>query len=130
MRHARRTAWQGKGALGVLLAGSLSLGSLGCHQHHYYYTTPSACPPGTTILPSAVAVGPVCDVSSGVVAGDAPIVASSPRSTVVHDGRKSRVVVSEPARSRSRFSWRSSDPESIPAITQVEGAIEDSSVHQ
>jgi hypothetical protein len=38
------------------------------------------------------------------------------------------VVVSEPSDSgRSRFSWRISDPDP-PAMTQVEGGIEDSAV--
>ena len=47
---------------------------------------------------------------------------SSARSTTVSDGRKSRVVVSEPSSSRSSsFGWRPSDPEASPAITQVDG---------
>jgi hypothetical protein len=39
------------------------------------------------------------------------------------------VVVSEPSESsKPRFGWRMSDPEAPPAMTQVEGGIEDSSV--
>jgi hypothetical protein len=39
------------------------------------------------------------------------------------------VVVSEPSGNPlSRFGWRASDPDSTPAITQVEGGLQDSSV--
>jgi hypothetical protein len=66
---------------------------------------------------------PLCDVSpSGTTTSQ-----GSPRSTVVSDGRKSRVVVSEPSTTFPRFGWRASDPEP-PAMTEVSGALEDSSV--
>jgi hypothetical protein len=76
-------------------------------------------------MPSAVAAGPICEVpADGSTAG-----ANSSRSTIISDGRKSRVVVSEPAGSRSSpFRWRPSDPETPPAITEVRGAYEDSTV--
>lgn len=112
-----------------MLAGGLSFCSWGCHQHYYYYGTPAGaaqgCPPGTTILPSAVTTGPVCEVpADGTV-----VSANSSRSTTVNNGRRSRVVVSTPSRSSSsRFGWRASDPDAAPTITQVEGAYSDSSV--
>jgi hypothetical protein len=77
-------------------------------------------------MPSTVTTGPLCDVF-----GDGTTTSSSAnamRSTTVSDGRKSRVVVSEPAESKPRFGWRTSDPDAPPAMTQVEGALEDSSV--
>jgi hypothetical protein len=67
--------------------------------------------------------GPVCDTSTG----GTTMSQGSPRSTIVSDGRKSRVVVSEPSTTFPRFGWRASDPEP-PAITEVNGALEDSSV--
>jgi hypothetical protein len=84
-------------------------------------------------MPSTVATGPVCDVPSDVSSSGTTIISSanSTRSTVIDDGRKSRVVVSEPSSgSRSRFYWRPSDPDGPIAQTQVEGAIDDSSVRK
>jgi hypothetical protein len=76
-------------------------------------------------MPSAVAAGPICEVpADGTTSG-----ANSSRSTIISDGRKQRVVVSEPSSGRpSRFGWRPSDSETTPAITQVEGAYEDTPV--
>jgi hypothetical protein len=122
MRNTRWICLLGRKARRVVLAGGLALLGSGCHQHYYYYGNPPACPPGTTVLPSTVSAGPVCEVPSDVSS-------SRPRSTIISDGRRSRVVVSEPSGSRSRLSaWRSADPDSPPAVTQVEGALEDSSV--
>ena len=130
MRNTRWISLFGRKARRVVLAGGLSFFNWGCHQHYYYYGTPPGavpgCPPGTgtTILPSAVTTtGPLCDVP-----GDSTISANTSRSTIVSDGRKSRVVVSEPSSNRSSYTWRPSDPESSPAITQVDGALDDSRV--
>jgi hypothetical protein len=106
----------------------------GCHQHHYYYygNSPAGCPPGT-VMPSAVSTGPVCEVPSDVGGSGTTITSSanSARSTIIDDGRKSRVVVSEPSSgSRSRFYWRPSDPDGSPAMTQVEGGLDDSPVRK
>jgi hypothetical protein len=112
----------------LILAGAMSFCSWGCHQHYYYYGTPAGtmqgCPPGTTIMPSAVSAGPICEVpAAGTTVSDPS------RSTTVSDGRKSRVVVSTPSNSlSSRLGWRPSDPESPTAITSVDGAYQDSSV--
>ena len=131
MRDTRWTAWLKRGASRALLAGGLCFGAWGCHEHHYYYYgTPTGaavpgCPPGTTVLPSTVGAGPVCDVSS-----DGTINSSSARSTTISDGRKSRVVVSEPSSNRSLFGWRPTDPEASTASTQVDGAIGDSAVRR
>jgi hypothetical protein len=75
-------------------------------------------------MPSAVTTtGPLCEVP-----GDATT-ANSQRSTTVSDGRNSRVVVSTPSNnSQSRFGWKPSDPDSTPAITQVDGALQSSTV--
>jgi hypothetical protein len=128
MRNTRWISWLGRKALGVVLAGGMGCCGWGCHQHnYYYYTNPPGCPPGT-IMPSTVTTGPICDVPTEVVEGGTTVASSSPRSTVISNGRKSRVVVSEPSGSKPRFSWRSSDAETAPAVTQVEGALEDSSV--
>jgi hypothetical protein len=131
MGHTRWNALFGQKARRVVLAGGLSLFNWGCHHHYYYYGTPTTagvqgCPPGTgtTILPSAVATtGPICEVPADSVVG-----ANSSRSTIVSDGRKSRVVVSEPSNSRSSYSWRPTDPDSPSAVTQVDGALDDSRV--
>jgi len=135
MRHIRWIASFGQMARRVVLAGGLSFCGWGCHQHYYYYGNPPGgtpgCPPGmgTTILPSAVTTsGPICDVSPDSSLG----ANSSSRSTIVSDGRKSRVVVSEPSNSKSSsFGWRPTDPEGSPAaITQVDGALDNSSVRK
>ena len=132
MGHTRWNALFGQKARRVVLAGGLSFLNWGCHQHYYYYGNPAGgvqgCPPGsgTTIMPSTVTTtGPLCDVPA-----DSSVNASSARSTTVSDGRKSRVVVSEPSSSKSStFGWRPSDPDASPAaITQVEGGLNDSTV--
>jgi hypothetical protein len=131
MRNTRWISLLGRKARRVVLAGGLSFCGWGCHQHYYYYGTPPpvvpGCPPGTTVLPSAVTTaGPLCEVP----ADGTTINSNSSRSTIISDGRKSRVVVSEPSSSRSPFSWRVSDPEASPAMTHVEGAYEDSAVRK
>ena len=132
MRNIRGNSLLGRKAWRVILAGCCCFCGWGCHQHYYYYPGQTGgvagCPPGTSVLPSAVGTtGPVCDVPI-----DGTSVASgSSRSTIISDGNKSRVVVSEPSSSRSsRFGWRPSDPESPPAMTQVDGALQDSSVRK
>jgi len=127
MRDARSIFSLGRKALGVVLAGGICCGGLGCQHHHYYYyggQGAGACPPGA-VVPSTVA-GPVCEIPSTV---DGGTVVSS-RSTIIDDGRKSRVVVSEPSqRSRSsRFGWKSADLDDPPAMTHVEGALENTTV--
>ena len=127
MRDARSISSLGRKALGVVLAGWVCCCGWGCHQHHYYYyggQGPGACPPGA-VVPSTVA-GPVCEIPSTV---DGGTVVSS-RSTIVDNGRRSRVVVSEPTQSSrsSRLGWRSADLDDPPAMTQVEGALENSVV--
>jgi hypothetical protein len=120
MRQARFV----RGTLGVLLAGWV--GSAGCTHNYYYGSVPTACAPGTTIVPGTVQYGSVCEVPARVVGGGS-IVASSPgvRSSVVTAAPPgSRVVVSEPT-NRSGLTWRRSDPESSLATTRVEGALED-----
>lgn len=127
MRDARSMSLLGRKALGVVLAGGICCGGGGCQHHHYYYygsqgTGP--CAPGT-VVPSTVA-GPVCEIPSTVDGGTAV----SSRSTIIENGRKSRVVVSEPTQSSrsSRFGWRSVDLDDPPAMTQVEGALENTRV--
>jgi hypothetical protein len=120
MRQARFK----RGTLGVLLAGWV--GSAGCTHNYYYGTAPTACLPGTTIVPGTVQYGSVCEVPPKVVGGGT-VVASSPgvRSSVVTTAPAgSRVVVSEPT-NRSGLSWRRSDPESNLATTRVEGSLDD-----
>jgi hypothetical protein len=130
MRHTRWNALFGRKARRVVLAGGLCFCGWGCHQHYYYYgNQPGAvpgCPPGTGVLPSTVTTtGPICEVPGG----GSTTSANSGRSTVVSDGQRSRVVVSEPSSSSaSRFGWKASDPESMPAITQVDGAYQSSTV--
>lgn len=121
MRNTRWICLLGPRARRLILAGGLSFCSWGCHQHYYYYGTPAGtaqgCPPGTTVMPSAVGTGPVCEVPAE----------GSTRSTIVSDGKKSRVVVSSPSNGQSsRFGWRASDTETPPAITSVEGTYQDS----
>jgi hypothetical protein len=125
MRNARSIVPLGRKALGVVVAGGICCSGWGCHQHHYYYYGAQgvgACPPGT-VVPSTVA-GPVCDIPS-TVDGGTPVVGS--RSTIIENGRRSRVVVSEPnSSSRSaKFGWRSADLDDAPAMTRVEGALDD-----
>jgi hypothetical protein len=127
MRDARSISSLGRKALGVVLAGGICCCGWGCQHHHYYYyggQGAGACPPGT-VVPSTVA-GPVCEIPSSVDGGSAV----SSRSTIVDDGRKSRVVVSEPTQSSrsSRFNWRSADPDDPPVRTLVEGGLDNSTV--
>ncbi len=125
MRNVRTLQRPVRRSLAAAALAVVCLGGLGCHQHHYYYGSSGAgpCPPGAgmgAVLPSNVTVGPVCEVP-GAVDVDSPVVGA--RSTVVDDGRaRPRVVVSEPSRRSSRFGWRSSNPEDVPAFTQIEGA--------
>jgi hypothetical protein len=126
MRNARTLQRLARRSLATAALAAACVSGWGCHQHHYYYGSSGAgpCPPGVgmgTVLPSNVTVGPVCEVPSTVDV-DAPVVGA--RSTVVDDGRaKPRVVVSEPARRSPRFGWRSTNPEDVPAFTQIEGAV-------
>ena len=126
MRYTRLIDSLGRRGLRALLAGGLACCGWGCHEHYYYYGNQSPCPPGT-VMPSTVTTGPLCDVvGDGTISSSAN--SNSMRSTTVSDGRKSRVVVSEPAESKPRFGWRMSDPDAPPAMTEVEGAYGDSSV--
>lgn len=126
MRDARARLRDGRRTLAALLLGGFCSCGWGCHQHHYYYGPTGAsalgpCPPTVgPVMSSNVAVGPVCEVPSEVDGGT--IVGS--HSTVVDDGRgKAKVVVSKPDRRGSRFGWRSSNPEDVPAFTQIDGAV-------
>ena len=136
MRNTRWGSLLGRTALRVVLAGGLCFCGWGCHQHHYYYygNSPAGCPPGTVMPSGVTTAGPLCEVPSDVGSGGTTISSSSgsgsARSTVIDDGRKSRVVVSEPSSSKSRYYWKASDPDSSPAMTQVEGGIDDSSVRK
>jgi hypothetical protein len=130
MRNTRWISSLGRKALRVVLAGGLSFCGWGCHQHYYYYGnqpgTVAGCPPGTSVMPSTVtSTGPLCEVpGEGTTA-------NSLRSTTVSDGQHSRVVVSTPSsNSQSRFGWKPSDPDSTPAITQVDGALPGSTIKQ
>ena len=120
MRRARF----GRGTLGVILAGWV--GSAGCTHNYYYGTVPTACAPGTTVVPGTVQYGSICDLPSRIFGGGTVVTASpGVRSSVVASAPlNSHVVVSEPA-NRSGLSWRRSDPESGLATTRVEGALED-----
>lgn len=126
MRDARTRARTARGTLAALLLGGFCFSGSGCHHHHYYYgaSAGGACPPSVgPVMSSNVAVGPVCDVPSDVDGGT--VVGS--HSTVVDDGRgKAKVVVSKPDRRSTRFGWRSSNPEDVPAFTQIDGALNSS----
>ena len=126
MRDARARIRDGRRTLAALLLGGFCSCGWGCHQHHYYYGSTGAtaigpCPPTVgPVMSSNVAVGPVREVPSEIDGGT--IVGS--HSTVVDDGRgKAKVVVSKPDRRTSRFGWRSSNPEDVPAFTQIDGAV-------
>jgi hypothetical protein len=128
MRNTRLIDTLGRMATRTVLAGGLACCGWGCHQHYYYYGNQPGCPPGT-VMPSTVTAGPLCDVFGDVtISSSASADSNAMRSTTVSDGRKSRVVVSEPAESKTRFGWRISDPDAPPALTEVEGAYGDSSV--
>ena len=132
MRNTRWTSLLGPTALRLVLAGGLSFCGGGCHQHYYYYGNPpgsvAGCPPGSSAMPSTVTTaGPLCEVPGDTTTANS----SSQRSTTVSDGRNSRVVVSTPSNnSQSRFGWKPSDPDSPPAITQVEGGLQSTTVKQ
>lgn len=129
MRNARSPYSPARRLWIAALAGGLCVCGAGCHQHYYYYGPPgtvAGCPPAM-ISPSAVVEGPICEVPSAV---DGGTVVNS-RSTIIDDGGgRSRVVVSQPSggarSSSSRFGWRSYNPEDVPAITRVEGALDSS----
>jgi hypothetical protein len=122
MRNARTRIRRGRGAFVALLLGAYCSCGWGCHQHHYYYGAQGGgpCPPTVgPVISSNVAAGPVCDVPTEV---EGAIVGS--HSTIVDDGRgEAKVVVSKPERRSSRFGWRSSNPEDVPAFTQIDGAV-------
>jgi hypothetical protein len=128
MRKARFLAFCRRPHLGVILASSLAFAGAGCHQHYYYYGDP--CAPGMP-APATVRSGPVCDVTTQVVEGEATVADGSTRSTTVTGGqaKSPRVVVSEPA-SSSRFSWRRSEPDGSQATTSVSGSIDDAKVNR
>ncbi len=124
MTKVRARSRDGRGALAALLLGGICLCGPGCHQHYYYYGPSAAgmpCPPTVgAIRSSEVAVGPICDVPVQVEGG----ATVGQRSTVIDDGRgRSKVVVSKPERRPSRIGWRSSNPEDVPAFTQIDGAV-------
>ncbi len=127
MRNARSLFSLGRKALVIVLAGGFCFCGWGCQHHHYYYYGASgvsgACPPGT-VMPSTVVNGEVCEVPSEVDSGTMV----SSRSTIIDNGRKrSQVVVSEPSgRLSSRLGWRSSNPEDVPVMTHVDGALDSS----
>jgi hypothetical protein len=104
MRQARSI----RGALAALAFGWL--GSAGCVQHYYHAPI---CDPG------AGQPATVCDVPSTVTRG-------ATRSSVV-GGTPPSEIVSQP-QSRSAFSWRKPEPAPEIAVTNVEGAVEDTSV--
>lgn len=129
MRNARSPFSPTRRIWIAAMAAALCVCGMGCHQHHYYYGAPGALAvqgyPSSVIAPGAIVEGPICEVPSAV---DGGTVVSS-RSTTIDGGRKqSRVVISEPAgrSSSSRIGWRSYNPEDVPAITRVEGALDSS----
>ena len=81
--------------------------------------------------PTAVRTGPLCDVTTEVIDGDATVTDGTNRSTTVTGGQSKspRVVVSEPSNT-SRFSWRRSEPDSSQATTVVSGSTDDTKVNK
>jgi hypothetical protein len=82
-------------------------------------------------MPRAVQAAPVCDVPTQVVEGGTKVADVSTRTTIVSGATPSnspRVVVSQPSRELSKFSWRSTDPDGSQATTSVHGGVNDSSV--
>jgi hypothetical protein len=128
MRQARARFWRPCRRLLTGLAGVLTAGCLGCHPH-YYYCDPGCAP--AAAVPSAVRTGSVCDTPTQASSAKATVVEGSTRTTTVSGATPSsnpRVVLSQPS-TPSRFSWRSSDPDTSPATT-VQGAINDSAVNR
>jgi hypothetical protein len=117
MRHAR--------TLLVGLSIPLGAASVGCTHNYYYYPTTPGCPPTTTVAPSAVKYGAVCEVPTQVVGG-ATVVPGTPvvSAPVLNGPRPPRVVLSEPG-GGSVLGWRRADPESGLATTRVEGGAVD-----
>jgi hypothetical protein len=117
---------------GMVLAGLV--GSVGCHQHHYYLSPQQAAlipDPGVTI-----AQGDFCDLPSGtVVTSGTPIltrtspVVSGP--VVIRSPSTAPMVVSQP-RGNTLFSgqswgWQAADPERRVTI-RAEGAYQGDTV--
>ena len=110
MRNTRWGSLLGRTALRAVLAGGLCFCGWGCHQHHYYYygnSPAGACPPGTVMPSGVTTAGPLCEVPSDVGSGGTIEFGSgAARTTVIDDGRKPRVAVSEPSSSKSRYNWK------------------------
>jgi hypothetical protein len=103
----------------------LAFTGLGCHQHYHYYGS-SACGPSTTTLPSTVqSATTICDEPTQIVEGGTKVGSGSTISSNVSGTKSSRVVVSEP-----RNSWKTVDPDSSVARTDVEGALNSSTIKQ
>ena len=131
MRNTRWISLLGGKALRVVLAGGLSFCGWGCHQNYYYYGNPPGivpgCPPGSTIMPSTVTSRPALRGSRRRHDGQLQLISLDHRQR----RQNSHVVVSTPSNSsQSRFGWKPSDPDSTPAITQVEGAYQGSTIKQ
>lgn len=118
MRDARNR----RAALRALFATAAWVTSTGCTHNYYYGATP--CGP-TGAAPGTVEYGSVCDVPTQVVGGST-VASGSPAgpSSTLTGPRPPRIVTSEPS-GGSRLAWRRADPESGPATTRVEGAVED-----
>lgn len=102
----------------VVLAPLVTL--LGCTNYHYYGVPGSVA--SSTIEPSAIGYGSVCEVPSTVEGGTvvvqgAPIVQPTPRLS-----QTPRVLTSEP-RLAGASGWRRVDADDV-ATTKVDGGVE------
>ena len=103
-----------------LVAIALLMAPLGCTNYHYYGVPGSTV--SSTIEPSVVGYGSVCEVPSTVEGGtvvvqSAPIVQSAPRLS-----QTPRVLTSEP-RLAGSSGWRRVDADDV-ATTKVDGGVE------
>ncbi|MFO0907219.1 MAG: hypothetical protein U0794_02450 [Isosphaeraceae bacterium] len=122
MRHVSRL--QARRILAACVGLVASCALTGCTHNHYYSYNP--CAPGTTtVIPSGVAAGPVCEVPS---AGGSTVVGGRPSSdpVIVGSGRPPKYVVSQPG--KGSLSWRSADPDGSMMTTKVDGAVDSPSV--
>ena len=128
-----RNVWKHRALATFILIFGL-LPATGCTRNYYYGGLPGCGPtqviPGAAQYGSAVQYGNICELPTQVVGGAGGIVAQSSEisSQLLSRGKPPRVVISEPLGSgtRSRYTWRVTDPESSLATTKVEGAVSDS----
>jgi hypothetical protein len=126
-QHERSATMQSLRAARLALGAALLFGAPGCAQYYYYPYPGGACAP-TMVVPGAVQNGQVCDVPSTVNGGTVVSGRGLTSTPILGGARPPSVVLSQPRTGGSLLGWRPADSEGSPAITRVEGALDDPTV--